>query len=88
MLTTNKFSSDVLKKLEKASFISFELAKKQIEKMLIGSQVNLVSRMTCYKLHDQLGMTEQEVVKFTTQFIEKLRRHSMNIIEQIEIRRK
>ncbi len=84
MLTQNKFSSHLLKKLKEVDPFEFRMFEKQLEKALIGLSINITSCLTRYNMHESLGLTFEEAEQFSSQFTEKLRRLSMNILEQIK----
>ncbi len=84
MLSQNKFSAPLLKKLRAADPFDFVMLEKLIEKSLIGLSINLTSRITRQHLNDVLGLSFEDAEQFSSQLVEKLRRHTMNSLEQIK----
>ncbi len=88
MVNQNKFQGTLLRKIEAACPRDYEILKTQVMKMLLGAKINLYSRLTREALSERLGFTEEETMQFCDQLLEKLRRHTSNVFEQIELRRK
>lgn len=87
MIHQNKFKRTIIRKIEKASPRDYEILKAQIMKMLLGAKINLYSRLTKEFLSARLGFTEEETMQFCDDLLEKLRRHTLNAFELIEMHR-
>ena len=88
MMNQNKFDTALLKKLAKADDYHYAILKKQVQKTLLGAELVLTSRITRYSLDADLGLEPGDAALFSQQLIEKLRRHTFNVFELVEISRK
>jgi len=78
-----RISKHLEEKLIANKLIALEMLKKQIFKMLIGSQINLTSRLMRFKMHRDLSLTATEVVQLSEELVELCRMHLNEVFREL-----